>query len=107
MPIPPASRPSGAYTFPAPVQGLYFMVANMFFFALLTWYFDAVLPDAYGQRHPPWFFLTLSYWGLRGCRGRSDDPKGTYHGPSKVRAFAYMYKCMFVYMCVYTLHVCA
>jgi len=53
------------------------------FYALLTWYFDNVIPDEFGQCRPPWFFLTPAYWGITACRARGDDPLGTYAYPPK------------------------
>ena len=86
-PIPESVRPSGNYTFPPPVQGMEFMVMNLFLYAFLTWYLDNVIPDEYGQRRPLWFFATPSYWGFKcvGCRRRTDNPQGTYAGPARVR----------------------
>jgi hypothetical protein len=50
---------------PPPVQAWYFLIMNVGFYALLTWFFDNVLPDAFGASRPPWFFLTPDYWGFR------------------------------------------
>ena len=68
-PIPAASVPTfGTFTFPLPVQALYFLLWNMAFYALLTWYFDNVLPDEFGQRRPLYFFVLPSYWGCAPLR---------------------------------------
>jgi ABC-type multidrug transport system ATPase subunit len=37
-------------------------VFNCFFYGFLTFYFDNVLPKEFGQRKPPWFLFTKSYW---------------------------------------------
>ncbi|KAJ3034928.1 ATP-binding cassette sub- A member 1 [Rhizophlyctis rosea] len=49
---------------PAPVQSFYYLLMNMAIFGALTWYFDNVIPNEFGYRSPPWFFLTPSYWGI-------------------------------------------
>lgn len=41
-----------------------YLVMNFFFYATLTWYFDKVWPDDYGQRLPVYFFVLPSYWGF-------------------------------------------
>jgi len=66
-PIPALYLPSyGSYpTLPAPVQSLYFLLWNIAFYGLLTWYVDHVIPDDFGNRYPVYFFLTPSYWGIR------------------------------------------
>ena len=37
-------------------------VFNCFFYGFMTFYFDNVLPKEFGQRKPPWFLFTKSYW---------------------------------------------
>ena len=62
------------------------MVMDMFFYAILTWYLDNVIPDEFGQRQPPWFFVLPSYWGFRvSCGRRTNDPHATYEyqGPPR------------------------
>jgi ABC-type multidrug transport system fused ATPase/permease subunit len=71
QPIPAASQPTfGTFNFPLPVQFLYFLLWNMAFYALLTWYCDNVIPDEFGQRRPLYFFLMPSYWGCGRARRR-------------------------------------
>ena len=71
-PIPKSSQPTfGTFNFPLPVQALYFMLWNIVFYALLTWYFDNVIPDEFGQRRPPYFFVQPSYWGCRSRKRRA------------------------------------
>ncbi|TPX64598.1 hypothetical protein SpCBS45565_g05755 [Spizellomyces sp. 'palustris'] len=53
---------------PPPIQSWYFLLMNMAFYGLLTWYFDCVIPDEFGWSMPAWFFITPEYWGLG--RGR-------------------------------------
>jgi ABC-type glutathione transport system ATPase component len=36
---------------------------NMFLFLILAWYLDSILPDEYGVRQKPFFFIHKSYWG--------------------------------------------
>ncbi|CAI2183574.1 14848_t:CDS:2 [Funneliformis geosporum] len=50
---------------PAPIQSWYFLLMNIAFYAILTWYFDKVIPDEYGNRKSPLFFLTPSYYGIK------------------------------------------
>ncbi|CAG8640339.1 5302_t:CDS:2, partial [Funneliformis mosseae] len=43
----------------APIQSWYLLLMNIAFYAILTWYFDKVIPDEYGgNRKSPLFFLT-------------------------------------------------
>ena len=49
---------------PAPIQSWYFLIMNCFVFGVLVWYLDNVVPDAYGQCKPLYFFLTPSFWGI-------------------------------------------
>ena len=37
---------------------------NIGFYGLLTWYFDNTIPNEFGYRLPPYFFLTADYWGI-------------------------------------------
>lgn len=37
-------------------------IFNCFFYGFFTFYFDKVLPKEFGQRLPPWFLFTKSYW---------------------------------------------
>ena len=50
---------------PAPVQAWYFLIMNVGFYYILTWYLDNIIPDAFGSSRPFYFFLTLDYWGIR------------------------------------------
>ncbi|RIA85383.1 hypothetical protein C1645_781967 [Glomus cerebriforme] len=50
---------------PAPIQSLYFLLMNIVFYSILTWYFDKVIPNEYGNRRNPLFFLTPSYYGIK------------------------------------------
>ncbi len=49
---------------PPPIYSWYFLLMNIAFYLLLTFYLDNVIPDEFGQKQPPWFFLLPSYWGL-------------------------------------------
>eukprot|EP00937_MAST-01D_sp_MAST-1D-sp2_P000217 g217.t1 len=44
---------------------------DIFLYAFLGWYFDKVVPQEFGARLPPWFFLLPDYW--RGHAMQSDD----------------------------------
>ncbi|KAI8921283.1 hypothetical protein DFJ77DRAFT_449232 [Powellomyces hirtus] len=55
---------------PPPIDSWRFLLMNMLFYGVLTWYFDCVIPDEFGWSLKPWFFLTPEYWGL-GRRGKS------------------------------------
>lgn len=48
---------------PSPVMSLYYLIGNIALYGLLTWYLDKVLPNEFGYRHPPLFFLTSEFWG--------------------------------------------
>ncbi|RKP05002.1 ABC-2 family transporter protein-domain-containing protein [Thamnocephalis sphaerospora] len=65
---------------PKPVQSWYLLLMNIAVFYLLTWYFDKIIPNEFGQRRKPWFFLAPSYWGLR--RRASSDISGWMAGQS-------------------------
>ncbi|KAJ1539609.1 ATP-binding cassette sub- A member 1 [Nowakowskiella sp. JEL0078] len=56
----------GGYTpdVPNPVDALGLMIMNVFFYLFLTWYLDCVIPNEFGKRLPPWFFLLPEYWGI-------------------------------------------
>jgi ABC-type multidrug transport system fused ATPase/permease subunit len=43
---------------PAPVQSIYLLLMDCVFYAVLTWYFDAVLPNEFGYSLHPLFFLS-------------------------------------------------
>ena len=50
---------------PAPVISWYLLIMDILLYAILTWYLDQVLPDQFGYRISPLFFLKPSYWGLK------------------------------------------
>jgi ABC-type multidrug transport system ATPase subunit len=50
---------------PPPVYSFYFLLLNMVVYSVLTLYFDRVIPDEYGTRLSPWFFLKKQFWGWR------------------------------------------
>ncbi|CAG8495553.1 10807_t:CDS:2 [Ambispora gerdemannii] len=54
---------------PAPVQSWYLLLMNIVLYLFLTWYFDKVIPDEFGTRRSPLFFLSPKYWGLRISKG--------------------------------------
>lgn len=45
-----------------PVTNFYFFLINIAFYGFLTFYFDNVLPDEFGNRLTPWFFMSKRYW---------------------------------------------
>ena len=47
---------------PPPADNFYWFLINIAFYGFLTFYFDNILPDEFGNRLSPWFFLTASYW---------------------------------------------
>ncbi|TPX33176.1 hypothetical protein SmJEL517_g03814 [Synchytrium microbalum] len=49
---------------PAPVQSWYFLLMNIAFYALLTWYFDTIIPNEFGMSLPWHFPFLASYWGI-------------------------------------------
>eukprot|EP01116_Phalansterium_solitarium_P019773 TRINITY_DN564_c0_g2_i1.p1 TRINITY_DN564_c0_g2~~TRINITY_DN564_c0_g2_i1.p1 ORF type:complete len:1819 (+),score=747.59 TRINITY_DN564_c0_g2_i1:87-5543(+) len=51
-------------TIPPPSESLVVLALLVVFYAILTWYFDNVLPGEHGSPRPFYFFLTPSYWGL-------------------------------------------
>lgn len=59
-----AKHPEIKPAVPAPVQSFYFFLMNIVLYSILTWYFDKVIPDEYGNRRNPLFFLTPSYYGV-------------------------------------------
>ncbi|KAJ3413316.1 ATP-binding cassette sub- A member 1 [Chytridiales sp. JEL 0842] len=64
---------TGTAEVPQPVQAWYFMLMNIGVYAVLLWYWDAVIPDEYGSRQPPWFFLLPSYWGYTTTSKQAQD----------------------------------
>jgi hypothetical protein len=60
----PTFGSNGTPSVPAPIQSWYLLIMNIFLFSILAWYFDHVLPDEFGNRHSPVFFLFPSYWGF-------------------------------------------
>ncbi|KAH9245889.1 hypothetical protein BASA81_016591 [Batrachochytrium salamandrivorans] len=63
----PAYNQAEGVNVPLPIQAWYMLIMNCFFYGLLMWYFDNVLPDEFGAKRPPYFFLTPAYWGLEGA----------------------------------------
>jgi hypothetical protein len=47
---------------PPAVTNFYYLLMNIAFYGFLTFYLDNVLPDEFGNRLMPWFFLTKRYW---------------------------------------------
>ncbi|KAJ3287594.1 ATP-binding cassette sub- A member 1 [Borealophlyctis nickersoniae] len=79
-PLPTSLRPVYGSTsafpdVPVPVQAWDFLIMNCFFYAVLVWYFDCVIPDEYGRKMPLWFFLTPDYWGIDLWRSKELDSK--------------------------------
>ncbi|CAG8495111.1 18204_t:CDS:2 [Cetraspora pellucida] len=50
---------------PPPVQSWYFLLMNIGFYFILTWYLDKIIPDEFGNYKNPVFFLTPSYYGIK------------------------------------------
>lgn len=48
---------------------------NIFFYLVLAWYFDQVIPNEFGSRKSPWFFFTPSWWGYRQKREETVNNK--------------------------------
>ncbi|KAI8620644.1 hypothetical protein BC830DRAFT_1058977 [Chytriomyces sp. MP71] len=63
---------NGTPSLPAVIQAWYLMLLNMALYAVLTWYWDAVIPDEYGTARVPWFFVLPSYWGWEPAKGEND-----------------------------------
>src|SRR5277367_1304453 len=60
---------------PPPIESWYWSIMNMVLFLVLAWYgplldnvdgryLDSVLPDEFGVKQKPLFFLHKSYWGF-------------------------------------------
>ena len=45
---------------------LIFIIVDIFFYILMGWYFDQVVPNGSGIKKVPWFFLTSNYWEKKG-----------------------------------------
>ncbi|CAG8683115.1 18808_t:CDS:2 [Gigaspora rosea] len=52
-------------TVPPPIQSWYFLLMNIGFYYILTWYFDNIIPDEFGNYKNPFFFLTPGYYGIK------------------------------------------
>ncbi|KAI9595520.1 hypothetical protein BDF19DRAFT_440751 [Syncephalis fuscata] len=50
---------------PMPNTHLMFLLLDIVFWAIVTWYLDNVVPDAYGYRRPFLFLFDGGYWGGR------------------------------------------
>ncbi|CAG8468063.1 989_t:CDS:2, partial [Scutellospora calospora] len=50
---------------PPPIQSWYFLLMNIGFYFLLTWYLDKIIPDEFGNYNNPIFFLTPGYYGIK------------------------------------------
>ncbi|KAI8900097.1 hypothetical protein BC833DRAFT_583272 [Globomyces pollinis-pini] len=61
---------------PAPCYSFYWLVFDMAFYSILTWYFDNVIPNEYGKREPLYFFLKPSYWGYHGFNTKQSEQYG-------------------------------
>ncbi|KAJ3401842.1 ATP-binding cassette sub- A member 1 [Chytriomyces hyalinus] len=66
------SYSNGTPDLPNPVQSWYLMLMDIAIFGVLTWYFDAIIPDEYGTAHPLWFPLLPSYWGYEKSKTEGD-----------------------------------
>ncbi|XP_069511180.1 ATP-binding cassette sub-family A member 9-like [Ambystoma mexicanum] len=71
---------------PFPLSAVFFMlVLNAVLYMLLAMYFDQVLPNTYGRRQSPFFFLKSSYWCRHKQQGMelvADDEEGDSGGGS-------------------------
>jgi len=65
---------SEGITLPPTIQSFYLLIINMVVFAILTWFFENVLPGETGKTQPPWFFLLKDYFGIP--RGSQAPPSG-------------------------------
>eukprot|EP01103_Thecamoeba_quadrilineata_P015557 TRINITY_DN4957_c0_g2_i1.p1 TRINITY_DN4957_c0_g2~~TRINITY_DN4957_c0_g2_i1.p1 ORF type:complete len:1851 (-),score=296.09 TRINITY_DN4957_c0_g2_i1:13-5565(-) len=54
----------GELSVPACYVSLLWLLFDIFFFGVLTWYFDNVLPGEHGSPRPLYFFVTAEYWGF-------------------------------------------
>ncbi|CAG8489659.1 3135_t:CDS:2, partial [Dentiscutata erythropus] len=50
---------------PPPIQSWYFLLMNIGFYYILTWYLDKIIPDEFGNYENPFFFLTPGYYGIK------------------------------------------
>ncbi|KAJ3345706.1 ATP-binding cassette sub- A member 1, partial [Kappamyces sp. JEL0680] len=77
MPIPatllPTYSDSTQPVVPPPINSIYWFCADIAIYAVLTWYFDNVLPNEFGVRRPLHFFLTPSYWGYGGFKSEQTN----------------------------------
>uniref|UniRef100_A0A8D2B9P1 Uncharacterized protein n=1 Tax=Sciurus vulgaris TaxID=55149 RepID=A0A8D2B9P1_SCIVU len=44
------------------IATLFMLVFDALLYLVLTLYLDKILPNRYGHRHSPWFFLKSSFW---------------------------------------------
>src|SRR5436305_13166033 len=58
---------------PPPVESWYWSIMNMVLFLVLAWYLDSVLPDEFGVREKPLFFLKMDYWGFKKKMKRGEE----------------------------------
>eukprot|EP00937_MAST-01D_sp_MAST-1D-sp2_P003591 g3591.t1 len=59
----------GNFSFQTAIGMLYL---DVILYALLGWYFDKIVPQEFGTRLPPWFFLQPAYWS-RATRAGADE----------------------------------
>jgi ABC-2 family transporter protein len=58
---------------PTPIQSVYWLLFDIFLYAILTWYFDSVIPNDHGARKSPLFFADPAYWGYEPVHTSADD----------------------------------
>ncbi|ORY36002.1 P-loop containing nucleoside triphosphate hydrolase protein [Rhizoclosmatium globosum] len=68
----PNYQADGYPQLPNPVQAWNYMIMDVAVYAVLTWYFDAIIPDEYGTAQPFYFPFLPSYWGYEKVRGEMD-----------------------------------
>lgn len=81
------SSTSNGVSLPPTIQSIYLLLLNCVIFAILTWYFENILPGETGSLKNPLFFLTKEYWKIP-RRIKSTIPDGplqrSYEHPSLI-----------------------
>jgi hypothetical protein len=58
---------------PTPASTMLLYIYNIIFYSIVTWYFDKVIPNEYGNSLPLNFFLNPTYWGYYTANDESNN----------------------------------
>lgn len=76
---PVMGAPGEAEYYEPDIYSLYLVSVCIILLALLTWYFDNVIPGVNGKPYPWNFFIKKWYWRSKCSKNRAKDSPGTYY----------------------------